>query len=353
MTAGIQRAAASSNPGKHRRNKLRRVRPKIGIGRDQGRRARRSAASLPSGSLPTASSWQAASRWHPWRHTPGAPATHRSRKIARDRSNRKSPSRGRPSSATRRRRGRRRRTRSGGRCCGPSVGAPGLEGAKHWRSGCVEEPSPEAPMPSAGRKPEAPCVSAYPPAPIRGSPPVRCRPLRRPSGQARGRCRRSGRSRRALVDLRAGRLRARPARAAHTAWTSAADAACSYWRMPYSSGHSAAGSAVGERALNADLDHLGREAVGIDPGDEQSRGVGLAKAKQQPRPLGDPVDRDARWAGACGPWRASASRSAMWAQREAIGVCIRRISDRSGTLRPRFRTGRRAKPRVGADRVAP
>ena len=48
---------------------------------------------------------------------------------------------------------------------------------------------------------------------------------------------------------------------------------------------------AGERALHRDLDHLGREAVGVDPGDEHPRGVGLTQPQQQPGALGDPVDR--------------------------------------------------------------
>ena len=108
-----------------------------------------------------------------------------------------------------------------------------------------------------------------------------------------------------------------PASDEHIAWTSA--------RMPRSIFPDAVLDraqrrrvGVGERALHRDLDHLGREAVGVDAGDQHPRRIGLAHPQQQPGALGDPVDR-IDVARRARPWRAAhrAARYAPSARRAA------------------------------------
>ncbi len=201
-------------------------------------------------------------------------------------------------------------------------------------------------MPGAGRKTKAPggqqstgshsIVDARPLA-----------PLRRPSRQAPGRPRRCGRS--AAPGRSSPRpVPARPASDAHIAWTSRG--------CPdrISECRPRAGTAPAGRHWRArsgpDLGHLRREAVGIDTGDQHPRGVGLAEPKKQPGALRDPVDR-VDVGRRAQTWRASASRSAICTQRDASGVCIRRMSvDRN--VPSRRPTASSPRPSV-ADRAAP
>ena len=141
-----------------------------------------------------------------------------------------------------------------------------------------------------------------------------------------------------VVDLRRGAFRlARPATS--TSPGPAAERRGSYLRIAVLDGAQGRRVGAGKRALDRDLGHLGREAVGIDPGDQHPRRIGLAHAQQQPGPLGGPVDRidTGRRAGAA----SSASRSAICAQREAIGVSPSAASESRGTRRSPRPTARR------------
>ena len=121
-----------------------------------------------------------------------------------------------------------------------------------------------------------------------------------------------------VVDLRRGRFRLAGKRRAHRL-RPARERCGSYLRMPSSSGHSAGGSALASALCTATWTIFGREAVGVDAGDQHPRRVGLAHAKQQPGALGDPVDRidvDA----ARRPWRA-ARRAARYAPSARRAAC--------------------------------
>ena len=96
---------------------------------------------------------------------------------------------------------------------------------------------------------------------------------------------------------------------------------------------------IGERALHRDLDHLRREAVGVDAGDQHPRRIGLAQPQQQPGALGDPVDR-IDVARRAAPWRA-ARRAARYAPSARRSACPSAASGSTGRCRSRRPTGRR------------
>ena len=96
---------------------------------------------------------------------------------------------------------------------------------------------------------------------------------------------------------------------------------------------------IGERALDRDLRHLRREAVGIDAGHQHPRRIGLAQPQQQPGALGDPVDRiDVHAARAA--WRA-ARREARYAPISTRAGSASAASGSTGTGHWRRPTHRR------------
>ena len=151
------------------------------------------------------------------------------------------------------------------------------------------------------------------------------RPRRRPSAQARDRSRSCARA--DVPNRPAPRaVSGSPASAAHmasTSWTMFG----SIFSMPSCSGHSAGRIGVGQRALHADLEHLRREAVDVDAGDDQRARHRLRPSEAAAMRARRPSRPGSRCAGAAAV-ASKALRSAMCAQRDAIGVSMRRISDR-------------------------
>ena len=212
-----------------------------------------------------------------------------SRAGRRGRSNRRSPNKGRSSTATRRRRARSRSAPMQAGRCGESIGARACHARSCGGASLISRSG--SVMPGRGRQAEPPGCRADRPGPIRWSPRGRCsapapttfsasvrsippiRPRRRAPIDLRGRGFRLAGKRRAhrvdqLDDVRIDLLRCRPA-----------------------AGTAPAGSALASALCTPTWNILRREAVDVDAGDDHPRGVGLAHPQQQPGALRGPIDR--------------------------------------------------------------
>ena len=263
----------------------------------------------------------------------------------RDRSNRRSPNRDRSSTATKRRRGRPRSApiqpllRRSARAPAPGMRAAAAKRRLISRSGGI------IPVAVARPKRQAVRLSTGSHSIVdRAAVPRRRRRL---SGQA------PGRSRRSVHGGARGRSAPRrfPARRQATRTSPGPARGCSRHTCGFrpASGHKRRRIGIGERALHRDLNHLGREAVGIDAGDQHPRRVGFAHAQQQPGAFGDPVDR-IDVARRARPWRA-ARRAARYAPSARRSACPSAASGSTGTRRWRRPTGSAPRPSSAGSRL--
>ena len=208
-------------------------------------------------------------------------------KVARDRSHRRSPNRGRPAICEEKTPSPAAISAESSRCCGDSKRRPRLERAQLRRRG-IDQPVGRH-HPGRRGKAEAPRGQAVDRLPL---------DRRRAAGVRAGADDLLG-ERRSIPPMRPWRrassicaeaVSGSPASDAHIAWTS-----CANRRVVFADAALDRAKrrrvGVGKRALHRDLHHLRREAVGIDAGDQHARRIRLAHAQQQPGALGDPVDR--------------------------------------------------------------